>query len=70
MLRDRRTRVAMVAGALIVLVAARQPSADIRILTHDRGDTTPARFQAAVDVGLMAVSILVTWTSRHLATPR
>ena len=42
------------------------PSADIRILTHERADTSPACFQAGVDLGLASASILVTWTAHQL----
>lgn len=60
-----RKRNAMVAlGALLVLVAvARHPTADIEILTHRDGDPTPHRIQAAVDLGVVAVKFLLTWTS-------
>jgi hypothetical protein len=49
---------------LLLLVTIRHPSADIRILTHDSTDRSPARVQAAFDLGLVAVSVLVTWTKR------
>jgi len=60
-----RRRNAMVAlGALLVLVAvARHPTADIEILTHRDGDPTPHRIQAAVDLGVVGVKFLLTWTS-------
>lgn len=51
---------ALMLGTLVV----RHPSADIRILTHEASDQSPARVQAAVDLGVMAVSLLVTWTRR------
>ncbi|MBW4329798.1 hypothetical protein KY084_02775 [Stakelama sp. CBK3Z-3] len=49
--------------ALIATLAIRHPSADISILTHDRADPAPHRMQAAVDLGIGAFSILVTWTA-------
>ena len=60
-----RRRKAMVAlGALLALVAVvRHPTADIEILTHRDGDPTPHRIQAAVDLGVVAVKFLLTWTS-------
>ena len=49
-----RRRKAMVAlGALLAL----------EILTHRDGDPTPHRIQAAVDLGVVAVKFLLTWTS-------
>jgi hypothetical protein len=55
---------ALTAGALLV---AQHPTADIRVLTHDAGDPAPRRVQAAVDLGLMGVSVLVTWSVKRLA---
>lgn len=63
-MRDRR-KVLVVAIAVLALVAARHPTADIRLVTHDIGDPTPHRFQAAIDLGLVGVSFLYTWT-KHL----
>jgi len=51
----------------LLIMAARHPSADLRILTHDRSDSAPHSFQAAVDLGLVAVSVLITWTGKRLA---
>lgn len=49
--------------ALIALVAvARHPTADIEILTHRANDPAPHRMQAAVDLGVIAVRFLLTWT--------
>ena len=62
-MRNRRYGLVLAAAALLI-VAARHPSADIRILTHDRTDPAPHRFLAAVDLGLVAVSLLVTWTTK------
>jgi hypothetical protein len=65
-MRNRRTGLAIVAIALLIM-AMRHPSADLRILTHDRSDSAPRSFQAAVDFGLVAVSVLITWTEKRLA---
>lgn len=62
-MRRNRIIVVAVAGALL-LMTANPPSADIRILTHDVGDATPHRVQAAIDIGIVAISVLVTWTKR------
>jgi hypothetical protein len=64
----RKGRIMAVAVlALVALAALRQPNADIRILTHDSGDTAPHKVQAALDLGILAVNVLVTWTGRHVA---
>lgn len=64
-MRNRRIMIGMF--ALLAMVAvARHPSADIRILTHDASDPTPHKVMAALDLGLVAVSVLVTWTGEHI----
>ncbi|KQS04024.1 hypothetical protein ASG11_06980 [Sphingomonas sp. Leaf357] len=63
-MRHRRITGLILAAALLVVLAVRHPSADIRILTHDSGDRSPARVQAAIDLGVVAISVLVTWTKR------
>jgi hypothetical protein len=51
-------------AALLALVAfVRHPTADIEILTHRAGDPAPHRIQAAVDLGVVAVKFLLTWTA-------
>ena len=61
----RQQRKWAVAGiALLAVVAVRHPTPDIRLLTHDIGDPSPRRFQAAIDLGLVGVSVLYTWTAR------
>jgi len=61
----RNRRIVLVTGSLLLLaLAARHPSADIRVLTHDTADRAPHRVQAAVDLGLVAVSVLYTWTGK------
>lgn len=56
---------AAAAVALAVVCAPSPPHANIRILTHNTTDRAPQRVQAAVDLGVVAVSVLVTW-SRQL----
>ncbi|WP_404367552.1 hypothetical protein AB5I39_13025 [Sphingomonas sp. MMS24-J45] len=53
-------------AALALIAVARHPSADIQILTHDSTDRTPHRVKAAIDLGLVGVSVLITWTGEHL----
>lgn len=60
----RSRRIALfLACALVVVAVARHPSANLRILLHDPADLAPHRVQAAVDLGVMAFSVLITWTS-------
>ncbi|MGL4314210.1 MAG: hypothetical protein ACRCSO_09505 [Sphingomonas sp.] len=68
-MRNRRIALLLVALALVAS-AFRHPSATITVATQDVGDPAPHRFQAAVDVGLMAVSVIITWTSKHLSDAR
>jgi hypothetical protein len=68
-MRERRIGLAVLVIALLVL-AARHPSADIRIVTAESSDPAPHRVQAAVDLGGVAVSLLWTWSSRHLLENR
>ncbi|MDF0489684.1 hypothetical protein PX554_16240 [Sphingomonas sp. H39-1-10] len=65
-MRNRRIAV-FVALALVAVAVARHPSADLRVLLHDPADLAPHRIQAAVDLGVMAVSVLITWTSHRFA---
>lgn len=60
----RRIALAGGAAALLTLSAMHHPSANIRIITHDVTDTAPRKIQAALDVGVMAVSVLYTWTAK------
>jgi hypothetical protein len=66
LVRNRRLGLGLVAAALLI-VAARHPSASINILTHDQSDRAPHRLQAALDTGLFAVSLLITWTTKSIA---
>lgn len=63
-MRQKHAALAIVAGGL-ALLAVHHPTADLRLLTHTMGDPAPRRFQAAMDFGLVGVSILYTW-SREL----
>ena len=67
-MRKRRTMMAMIVAALALVAVARHPTADIEILTHDAADPSPHRIQAAVDLGVVAVKLLVTWTAGHLTS--
>ena len=62
----RRGRIVAAAIAAFALFALLSPGnrADIRILTHEKGDLSPHKLQAALDFGLVAISVLVTWTAK------
>jgi hypothetical protein len=64
-IRNRKAVLA-IAGLALMALAVRHPTADIRIITHDASDRSPHRMQAAVDIGLVAVSVLYTWTVSRL----
>jgi len=63
--RERRIVMGMAVLALVGL-AYRHPTADVRLITHDLTDRSPRRVQAAVDLGLLSVSFLYTWTVDRL----
>lgn len=64
-----RRRTLLIAAALLAIAAvARHPTADIEILTHQVGDPAPHRVQAAVDLGVVAVKFLLTWTAGRVAS--
>jgi hypothetical protein len=65
-LRNRRIIFGFAAVAALV-AAERHPTADIQILTHDATDRAPHQIKAALDLGLVGVSVLVTWTGKHLS---
>lgn len=65
----RHKRLLLVAGVIALTVAVvrpPRPHADFEILTHRAGDSAPQQVHAAIDLGILAVSVLVTW-SRQLA---
>ncbi|WP_313537169.1 hypothetical protein [Sphingomonas sp.] len=63
----RHKRLLLVAGAVGLVVAIARPApphADFALLMHRVGDTAPQQVHAAVDLGVLAVSVLVTWSGR------
>lgn len=62
----RRPALLVICALVLIAMAVRHPSADIRVLTHDAGDQSPQQVRAAIDIGVMAVSVLVTWSSKRL----
>lgn len=64
-MRNRRIILGLVA-ALALIVVTPHPSAKITVNLHDVTDRAPHQVKAAIDLGLVAVSVLVTWTDKHL----
>ncbi len=64
-MRNRRFIIALCACAALLAVA-RHPTADVQILTHDAADRMPHQVKAAVDLGLIGISVLYTWTARPI----
>jgi hypothetical protein len=62
--RRRRFWILGLGALAVVAVAVERPHADIRILTHAQGDLAPQRLQAAIDLGLVGISFLVTWSKK------
>ena len=57
----------LIAGLVtLTAIAMRHPTVDVRLVTHDVRDPAPHRMQAAVDFGLVGVSVLYTWTVSRL----
>lgn len=65
-MRQRRGAIAIIALLLLAATSIRHPSADIRVITHRINDPAPHQVSAAVDLGVMAVSLLITWTGKRL----
>ena len=63
----RNRRMIFAAAALGVLaLSVRHPTANIQLLTHEASDPAPHRMQAAIDLGLVGVKLLYTWTAHQL----
>ena len=64
-MRNRVAVLAVAALGVTVALTAHHPTADFKLLTHHAGDRAPVRIQAAVDLGLVGISVLYTF-SRQL----
>jgi uncharacterized protein (UPF0261 family) len=64
-LDKRRIALAGGAAALLAVTALPHPTANIHIITHDVADKAPRKIQAAIDLGILAVSVLYTWTAKR-----
>ena len=57
----------LIAGLIaLTALAVRHPTIDVQLVTHDSRDPSPHRMQAAVDLGLVGISVLYTWTVNRL----
>lgn len=65
---QRRRTLVIVAALLAIVAVARHPTADIEILTHQASDPAPHKVQAAVDLGVVAVKFLLTWTAGRVVS--
>ncbi len=62
-MRNRRVALAVIA-LLLAVGALRHPSANISIIAHQPSDPAPREMRAAVDLGVMAFNLFITWTGR------
>lgn len=65
-MRNRNTVIAICALLVITATVKNHPTADIRVLTHDASDPMPHQIKAALDLGLLGISVLYTWTARPI----
>lgn len=61
---DKRKVGLMTGGALLLALAWQTPTASLEIQTHDVTDVAPKKMEAALDLGIAAFSLLITWTQR------
>jgi uncharacterized membrane protein len=59
---NRRSASAVAIVVLLLVAIARPLSAEINVLTHDATDIAPHRVTAALNLGVVAISLLVTWS--------
>jgi hypothetical protein len=66
---EKRHRNWLIAGAvaLALIAVAGRPHAGIAIAMERAGDLSPQRVHAAVDLGVVAFSVLITWSKRIVA---
>ncbi len=62
---DKRKVGLIAGGALVAVLAWQTPTASLEIQTHDVTDVAPKKVEAALDLGIAAVSLLVTWTAQR-----
>lgn len=57
----------MLGAALLLVLGARHPLANLRIEAAAVGDMAPRRVQAVVDLGVIGVTLLYTWSDHASA---
>jgi hypothetical protein len=62
--RARKIAFGALAVLSLLLLASPERRADIAIHLHRVDDVSPQRVEAAVDIGIVAISVLVTWSKR------
>ena len=60
---DKRKVGLIAGGALVVALAWQTPTASLEIQMHDVADVAPKKVEAALDLGIAAVSLLIIWTA-------
>jgi hypothetical protein len=65
--RARNIAIAALALIALCLVAAPHRRAEFALQMHRMDDVAPQRVQAVVDLGVVAISVLVTWSRRLTA---
>ena len=62
----RSGRIVIVGAAALALIALASPDrrAGIEIHAHQQSDRAPQQMQAVVDLGVVAFSLLITWSKR------
>jgi hypothetical protein len=65
-MRGNRGKFVLGGVAAVALLALASPNhhAGVTIHAHRIGDEAPQRVQAAIDLGLVGFSVLVTWSER------
>lgn len=60
---DKRKTGLIAGGVLLVALAWQTPTASLEIQMHDVADVAPKKVEAALDLGIAAFSLLITWTA-------
>lgn len=64
-MRHRKWGMAGLALMALAVLVARPASADVRLMMHRINDPAPQQISAAVDLGLVAFSLLITWSTKR-----
>lgn len=66
MSRKRRLGIAML-GLVAFAGIVRHPSVDVTVAANDPANPAAQRVQTRLDIGLVAISVLITWTRDRFA---